>query len=134
MRKRVVFASEMGVPNVMHDYLTRGFSTNTSLAHYCRDNGLLLHIHRAMHAVIDRQENHGMHFRVLDKALRLSGGDYIHSDRSRNVYFTKDWVSLPGVMPVASGHPWDNAQGAIANRVALEACVQARNKGLDLAS
>ncbi|CAN1273616.1 Ribulose bisphosphate carboxylase large chain (Fragment) [Linum perenne] len=39
----------------MHDYLTGG--TNTSLAHYCRDNGLLLHIHRAMHAVIDRQKN-----------------------------------------------------------------------------
>ncbi|GJR87939.1 zinc knuckle CX2CX4HX4C containing protein [Tanacetum coccineum] len=42
----------------MHDYLTGGFTANTSLAHYCRDNGLLLHIHRAMHAVIDRQKNH----------------------------------------------------------------------------
>ncbi|KAL2942688.1 Ribulose bisphosphate carboxylase large chain [Bienertia sinuspersici] len=36
-------------------------------------------------------------------------------------------VSTPGVLPVASG-------GAVANRVALEACVQARNKGRDLAS
>ncbi|MCD7460978.1 hypothetical protein HAX54_044944 [Datura stramonium] len=62
----------------MHDYLT-GFTANTSLAHYCRDNGLLLHIHRAMHAVIDRQKNHGIHFRVLAKALRMSGGDHIHS-------------------------------------------------------
>lgn len=32
------------------------------LSHYCRDNGLLLHIHRAMHAIIDRQKNHGIHF------------------------------------------------------------------------
>jgi ribulose-bisphosphate carboxylase large chain len=32
-----------------------------------------------MHAVIDRQKNHGMHFRVLAKALRLSGGDHIHA-------------------------------------------------------
>ncbi|KAF3772838.1 Ribulose bisphosphate carboxylase large chain [Nymphaea thermarum] len=56
-----------------------GFTANTSLAHYCRDNGLLLHIHRAMHAVIDRQRNHGIHFRVLAKALRMSGGDHIHS-------------------------------------------------------
>ncbi|EEE53118.1 hypothetical protein OsJ_35903 [Oryza sativa Japonica Group] len=63
----------------MHDYLTGGFTANTSLAHYCRDNGLLLHIHRAMHAVIDRQNNHGMHFRVLAKALRMSGGDHIHA-------------------------------------------------------
>uniref|UniRef100_A0A2K1RA51 Ribulose bisphosphate carboxylase large subunit C-terminal domain-containing protein n=1 Tax=Populus trichocarpa TaxID=3694 RepID=A0A2K1RA51_POPTR len=45
-------------------------AANTSLAHYCRDNGLLLHIHRAMHAVIDRQKNHGIHFRVLAKANR----------------------------------------------------------------
>ncbi|KAG6383891.1 hypothetical protein SASPL_155501 (mitochondrion) [Salvia splendens] len=164
-----------------------GFTANTSLAHYCRDNGLLLHIHRAMHAVIDRQKNHGMHFRVLAKALRLSGGDHIHSgtvvgklegerditlgfvdllrddfiekDRSRGIYFR---VSLPGVIPVASGgihvwhmpalteifgddsvlqfgggtlgHPWGNAPGAVANRVALEACVQARNEGRDLAA
>jgi ribulose-bisphosphate carboxylase large chain len=189
MRKRAVFARELGVPIVMHDYLTGGFTANTSLAQYCRDNGLLLHIHRAMHAVIDRQKNHGMHFRVLAKALRLSGGDHIHSgtvvgklegerditlgfvdllrddytekDRSRGIFFTQSWVSTPGVLPVASGgihvwhmpalteifgddsvlqfgggtlgHPWGNAPGAVANRVALEACVQARNEGRDLA-
>jgi ribulose-bisphosphate carboxylase large chain len=70
-----------------------------------------------------------MHFRVLAKALRLSGGDHIHAgtvvgklegdrestlgfdllrddyvekDRSRGIFFTQDWVSLPGVLPVAS--------------------------------
>lgn len=32
-----------------------------------------------MHAVIDRQKNHGIHFRVLAKALRMSGGDHIHA-------------------------------------------------------
>ncbi|XBI60109.1 hypothetical protein VPH35_041069 [Triticum aestivum] len=189
MIKRAVFARELGVPIVMHDYLTGGFTANTTLAHYCRDNGLLLHIHRAMHAVIDRQKNHGMHFRVLAKALRMSGGDHIHSgtvvgklegeremtlgfvdllrddfiekDRARGIFFTQDWVSMPGVIPVASGgihvwhmpalteifgddsvlqfgggtlgHPWGNAPGAAANRVALEACVQARNEGRDLA-
>ncbi|QHO57684.1 hypothetical protein HN51_012228 [Arachis hypogaea] len=136
MIKKTVFARELGAPIVMHDYLTGGFTANTSLAHYCRDNGLLLHIHRAMHAVIDRQKNHGVHFRVLAKALRLSGGDHIHAgtvvgklegerditlgfvdllrddfiekDRSRGIYFTQDWVSLPGVLPVASGgiHVW----------------------------
>ncbi|VAH75195.1 unnamed protein product [Triticum turgidum subsp. durum] len=136
MIKRAVFARELGVPIVMHDYLTGGFTANTTLAHYCRDNGLLLHIHRAMHAVIDRQKNHGMHFRVLAKALRMSGGDHIHSgtvvgklegeremtlgfvdllrddfiekDRARGIFFTQDWVSMPGVIPVALGgiHVW----------------------------
>ncbi|KAJ4731817.1 Ribulose bisphosphate carboxylase large chain, partial [Rhynchospora pubera] len=113
MIKRAVFARELGVPIIMHDYLTGGFTANTSLAFYCRDNGLLLHIHRAMHAVIDRQKNHGMHFRVLAKALRMSGGDHVHAGtvvgklegehRSRGIFFTQDWVSMPGVIPVASG-------------------------------
>ncbi|KVI08905.1 Ribulose bisphosphate carboxylase, large subunit, C-terminal [Cynara cardunculus var. scolymus] len=35
MMKRAIFARELGVPVVMHDYLTGGFSANTSLAHYC---------------------------------------------------------------------------------------------------
>jgi len=142
-----------------------------------------------MHGVIDRQRNHGIHFRVLAKALRLSGGDHLHSgtvvgklegereitlgfvdlmrdnivakDRSRGIYFEQDWCAMPGVFPVASGgihvwhipalveifgddsclqfgggtlgHPWGNAPGACANRVALEACTQARNEGRDLA-
>jgi len=190
MLVRAEFARELGAPIVMHDYITGGFTANTSLAKYCRYNGLLLHIHRAMHAVIDRQKNHGIHFRVLAKALRMSGGDHIHSgtvvgklegerevtlgfvdllrdnyiakDRDRGVYFTQDWTSMPGVLPVASGgihvwhmpalvdifgddsvlqfgggtlgHPWGNAPGATANRVALEACVQARNEGRSLAA
>uniref|UniRef100_A0A0E0R9A3 Ribulose bisphosphate carboxylase large chain n=1 Tax=Oryza rufipogon TaxID=4529 RepID=A0A0E0R9A3_ORYRU len=54
MIKRVVFAGKLGVPIVMHDYLTRGFTANTSLAHYCCNNGLLLHIHQAVHPAIDR--------------------------------------------------------------------------------
>ncbi|KAK4382035.1 Ribulose bisphosphate carboxylase large chain [Sesamum angolense] len=86
-----------------------------------RDNGLLLHIHRAMHAVIDRQKNHGMHFRVLAKALRLSGGDHIHSGT-----VVVRWRNFRT--------PLGNAPGAVANRVALEACVQARNEGRDLAA
>ena len=136
MLVRAQVAKEFGVPIVMHDYLTGGLTANTSLALYCRDQGLLLHIHRAMHAVIDRQRNHGIHFRVLSKACRMSGGDHLHSgtvvgklegdreltlgfvdlmreefiekDRTRGVYFQQQWVSLPGVIPVASGgiHIW----------------------------
>ncbi|KAK4733695.1 hypothetical protein R3W88_007956 [Solanum pinnatisectum] len=133
-------------------------------------NGLLLHIHRAMHTVIDRQKNHCIHFRVLAKALPMSSGDHIHSgtvvgklegERDITLGFVDllHWVSLPGVLPVASGgihvwympaltkifgddsvlqfgggtlgHPWGNAPGAVTNRVALEACVKARNEGRD---
>ena len=150
---------------------------------------MLLHVHRALHAVIDRQRNHGINYRVLAKWLRLAGGDHLHSgtvvgklegdrqatlgildlmredfipaDRSRGIFFDQDWASLPGVMPAASGgiHVWhmpalvydlrrrfdpavrrrlgratrrEARAGAHANRVALEACVQARNEGREL--
>ncbi|TYH63752.1 hypothetical protein ES332_D07G215600v1 [Gossypium tomentosum] len=150
MIKRAMCARELGVPIVMHDYLTGGFTANTSLAHYCRDNGLLLHIHRAMHAVIDRQKNHCMHFRVLAKALRMSGGDHIHAGTvvarcsARSFGGIHLW-HMPALTKIFGddsvlqfdggtlGHPSGNAPGAIANRVALEACVQARNEGRDLA-
>ena len=131
MLKRAECAKDLGMPIIMHDYLTGGFTANTSLAHYCRDNGLLLHIHRAMHAVIDRQRNHGIHFRVLAKALRLSGGDHLHSGTvvgklegdplmvkgfyttllatqsditlAQGLFFAQDWAALNKCLPVASG-------------------------------
>jgi len=188
MFKRAEFAKELGSPIIMHDFLTAGFTANTSLANWCRDNGMLLHIHRAMHAVIDRHPKHGIHFRVLAKCLRLSGGDHLHTgtvvgklegdrastmgfvdqlreafvpeDRARGLFFDQDWGGMPGVMAVASGgihvwhipalvtifgddsvlqfgggtqgHPWGNAAGAAANRVATEACVKARNEGVEV--
>ena len=74
-----------------------------------------------MHAVIDRHPKHGIHFRVLAKCLRLSGGDQLHTgtvvgklegdrqttlgyidnlresfvpeDRSRGNFFDQDWGS-----------------------------------------
>jgi ribulose-bisphosphate carboxylase large chain len=77
----------------------------------------------------------------------------------QGLYFEQDWASMPGVMPVASGgihagqmhqllhylgedvvlqfgggtigHPDGIAQGATANRVAVEAIIQARNEGRD---
>lgn len=188
MYKRAEFAKEIGSPIIMSDYLTMGWAAHNSLSKWCRDNGMLLHVHRAMHAVMDRNPNHGINFRVLTKILRLLGGDHLHSgtvvgklegdrnatlgwinlmrdkfikeDRSMGVFFDQDWGSMPGVFPVASGgihvwhmpalvsifgndsvlqfgggtlgHPWGNAAGAAANRVALEACVQARNEGREL--
>lgn len=79
MYKRAEFAKEIGAPIIMHDYITGGFTANTGLAKWCQENGVLLHIHRAMHAVIDRSPTHGIHFRVLTKILRLSGGDHLHT-------------------------------------------------------
>jgi ribulose-bisphosphate carboxylase large chain len=186
--QRAEFAKELDTPIIMSDFFTMGFTAHTSLSRWCRDNGVLLHCHRAMHAVIDRQRNHGIHWRVLAKWLRMAGGDQLHNgtvvgklegdrgatmaindllredfipaDKNRGVYFDQAWASMPPVFPVASGgihvwhmpelvaifgtdcvlqfgggtqgHPRGNTAGAMANRVALEAVVQARNEGRDL--
>src|SRR5690242_12637922 len=81
-------------------------------------------------------------------------------DPAKGLVFDQDWASLPAVMPVASGgihagqmhqlldhlgedvvlqfgggtigHPMGIAAGATANRVAVEAMIQARNEGRDL--
>ena len=134
--ERADIAKALGVPIVIHDYLTAGFTANTELASYCRAEGLLLHIHRAMHAVLDRNPIHGIHFRVLAKLLRLSGGDHLHSgtvvgklegrraitlgwcqvirdprilaNKERGLIFDQSFLGIPGLFPVASGgiHVW----------------------------
>jgi ribulose-bisphosphate carboxylase large chain len=85
--------------------------------------------------------------------------DFIPANPLHGVFFDQHWASLAGVMPVASGgihagqmhqlldllgedtilqfgggtigHPDGIAQGAEANRIALEAMVMARNEGRD---
>src|SRR6202521_2163940 len=88
----------------------------------------------------------------------LLGAKY-DADPSLGLFFEQDWASMPSVMPVASGgihagqmhqllhylgedvvlqfgggtigHPMGIAAGATANRVAVEAMIQARNEGRD---
>src|SRR6266700_1861807 len=79
MLERAEFAKELGSPIIMHDFLVGGFTAHQTLSNWCRRNGMLLHVHRALHAVIDRQKAHGINFRVLVKWLRLAGGDHLHS-------------------------------------------------------
>lgn len=188
MYRRAELAKALGSRIIMVDYLTVGFTAFASLSKWCRANGMLLHAHRAMHAVIDRQPNHGIHWRVLAKWCRVVGADHLHNgtvvgkleghrastlgvndmmrddfvprDQSRGIYFDQGWQSMPGMLPVASGgihvwhmpdlvsifgddsilqfgggtlgHPWGSGPGATANRVALEAVVQARNEGRNI--
>ena len=86
--------------------------------------------------------------------------DHVPMNLENGVFFDQDWASLNKVMPVASGgihagqmhqlvtllgedvvlqfgggtigHPSGIAAGAIANRVALEAMILARNEGRDI--
>ncbi|KAK4380659.1 hypothetical protein RND71_002521 [Anisodus tanguticus] len=60
-----------------------------------------------------------------------SGGIHVWHMPALTEIFGDDFVLQFGGGTL--GHPWDNATGAVANRVALEACVKARNEGRDLA-
>src|SRR6266700_2470395 len=106
---------------------------------------MLLHVPRALHTVVDRQKDHGIHFRVLAKWLRLAGGDHLHTGTVVGKLEGERETTL-GVVDLlredfvlqfgggSAGHPQGSRAGATANRVALEACVQARNEGRDLAA
>ena len=186
MYRRAEFAKELGSVIIMAD-LTVGFTALGSMSRWARNNGLLLHLHRAGHATFTRQKNHGVSFRVLAKWCRMLGVDHLHCgtvvgklegdpamirgyyktvrdafvrrDPSLGLYFDQDWISLPGLFPVASGgihagqmhqlvhhfgedavlqfgggtigHPTGVRAGATANRVALEVMIQAKNEGRD---
>src|SRR5215471_14127170 len=189
MYERADFAAGLGSVIVMID-LTVGYTAMHSMSRWARKNGVILHLHRAGHSTYTRQKSHGVSFRVIAKWMRLAGVDHLHAgtvvgklegdpasvkgyyqtlrcdkadpDPRLGLYFEQDWVSTPGVMPVASGgihagqmhqlldrlgedvilqfgggtigHPLGIAAGATANRVALEAMVKARNEGRDIAA
>src|SRR5580693_421317 len=130
MYERAEFAKDLGSAIVMFD-LTVGYTAIQSMAKWARRNGVLLHLHRAGHSTYTRQKSHGVSFRVIAKWMRLAGVDHLHAgtavgklegdpatvrgyyetlrcdkadpDPRYGLYFEQDWVSVPGVMPVASG-------------------------------
>jgi ribulose-bisphosphate carboxylase large chain len=130
MYERANFAKELGSVIVMID-LTIGYTAMSSMSRWARDNGVILHLHRAGHATFTRQKTHGVSFRVLAKWCRLLGVDHLHAgtvvgklegdpnavagfydtlrldhvpaNLAHGIYFDQDWASLAGVMPVASG-------------------------------
>ena len=154
MYERAEFAKELGQPIIMHDYITGGFTANTGLAKCLRlSGGDQLHTGTVVGKLEgDRQTTLG----YIDQ-LRES---FVPEDRTRGNFFDQDWGSMGGVFAVASGgihvwhmpalvaifgddsvlqfgggthgHPWGSAAGAAANRVALEACVKARNAGREI--
>ncbi len=132
MLRRAEFAAELGSRFVMVDFLTVGFTAFADLRKRAEALGLMIHVHRAMHAVIDRQKNHGINFNVLAKWLRMAGGDHLHTgtvvgklegswsetvarvgmlrqpryraaELGGSLLFDQDWAGLKSVWPVASG-------------------------------
>src|ERR1700687_2254896 len=121
------------------------------LAKWCRMIGVD-HIHAG--TVVGKLEGDPSSIKGYYDTLR---DDFVPKNPVTGIYFDQDWAHLPGVMPVASGgihagqmhqllhylgedvvlqfgggtigHPMGVAAGATANRVAVEAMIQARNEG-----
>ncbi len=129
--RRLEFVAGLGGKMCMFDFLTAGFAASADLFKRARELGMIVHCHRAMHAVFTRQKNHGIHFRVVAKWLRLTGGDHLHTgtvvgklegprsetlgvvdllrerrtsvSSERGLYFDQDFAGLKTTWPVASG-------------------------------
>lgn len=130
MYRRAELAKELGSVIVMVDLII-GWTAIQSISEWCRQNDMILHMHRAGHGTYTRQKNHGISFRVIAKWLRLAGVDHLHTgtavgklegdpltvqgyynvcretynaiDLPRGLFFEQDWADLKKVMPVASG-------------------------------
>ena len=126
------------------------------IAKWCRLLGVD-HIHAG--TVVGKLEGDPSMIRGYYDVLRQR---YNVANPETGIYFDQDWGSMPAVMPVASGgihagqmyqllhylgedvilqfgggtigHPMGVAAGARANRVAVEAMIQARNEGQDFYS
>jgi len=123
------------------------------IAKWCRLAGVD-HIHAG--TVVGKLEGDPNAIKGFYDTLR---DNFIPENPELGVYFDQDWASMPGTMPVASGgihagqmhqllhylgedvilqfgggtigHPMGIRAGATANRVAVEAMIQARNEGKD---
>ncbi|MFN7225557.1 MAG: ribulose-bisphosphate carboxylase large subunit, partial [Paracoccaceae bacterium] len=130
MYRRAEFAKQLGSVIVMVDLIV-GWTAIQSISEWCRNNDMILHMHRAGHGTYTRQKNHGISFRVIAKWLRLAGVDHLHAgtsvgklegdpmmtkgyynvlreqynplDLQTGIFFDQDWGDMLKVMPVASG-------------------------------
>jgi ribulose-bisphosphate carboxylase large chain len=130
MYERAEFAKELGSVIIMID-LVIGWTAITSMAKWCRNNDMILHLHRAGHSTYTRQKDHGVSFRVIAKWSRLCGVDHVHAGTvvgklegdphtvrgfydvlredfvpkrlENGIFFDQHWGSLRKTMPVASG-------------------------------
>jgi ribulose-bisphosphate carboxylase large chain len=129
--RRLEYIASQGSRYIMYDFLTAGFAATADIFKRAGELGVIVHCHRAMHALFTRQENHGVHMRVVAKWLRLVGGDHLHTgtvvgklegsrsetlgiidllrerstpaSRARGLYFDQDFGGLKATWPVASG-------------------------------
>jgi ribulose-bisphosphate carboxylase large chain len=76
MLRRAKFVKKCGGEYIMVDILTVGWSALQALRN--ENLGLVIHAHRAMHAALTRNKEHGISMLVLADAAKLCGVDQLH--------------------------------------------------------
>jgi len=129
MIRRARLVKKRGGEYVMVDAITVGWSAVQTLREECDNLGLAIHMHRAMHAAMDRNPLHGISMLTLATISRLVGVDQLHigtmvgklvspkkevtdiqdkmtNKRSKKI-LGQNWENTKPVLPVSSGglHP-----------------------------
>ncbi len=120
MIERAKFVADHGGRYVMVDVFTVGFSALETIREVTEDLGLVIHAHRAMHAAITRNKEHGMTMYAFAKIFRLIGVDQLHTGtvvgkmegskeevKAIDDMLRSKWYNIKPTFPVASGglHP-----------------------------
>lgn len=133
MKKRAKMLADNGWNYCMIDVVITGNAAVQTMCEYCRDLGIAIHAHRAMHAAFTRNPKHGITMQFLAKTMRLLGVNQIHSGtgvgklvgtkeellsiadvlrekktRARKpMLLEQDWGHIKSAFPVTSGglHP-----------------------------
>ena len=122
MLKRADFVKEHGGNMIMIDILVSGYAALQGIRSH---NILPIHAHRAMHAALDKQRDHGLSMPVIALLARLAGVDQLHIDtgvgkmggdikeehkkaKKEFKYLTMDIKGIKKVLPVTSGGLYPN--------------------------
>lgn len=133
MKRRAKLVADAGWNYVMIDVVVTGNSAVQTMTEYCRDLGIAIHAHRAMHAAFDRNPKHGMTMQFLAKTMRVLGVNNIHTGTAvgklvgtkpevmaiadvlrekktkarKHLILDQDWGNMKTVFPACSGglHP-----------------------------
>lgn len=147
MLKRIKFVEDNGGNFIMLDILTLGWSALQTARNHCK---LPIHAHRAGHAMLDRNPEHGMSMEVIAQLARMVGVDslhigtafgkmsgdadeVLHIEEEMESEFTKEtqknlsqkWYGINPVLGVASGGVYPAIVPKIINLMGKDVVLQA---------